>query len=258
MSQLPEIFNYQEHNIRVILKDGQPWWVAKDVCEVLEFANHNETLKRLDGDEKGVSSIDTPGGEQEMLIVNEPGLYCLILGSRKPEAKVFKRWITHEVIPSIRKHGAYLTPEKIEEALLNPDVIIDLATKLKEERVKRVQAEKQLEESKPKVLFAEAVTVSSSSILIGELAKLIRQNGIDIGQNRLFLWMRENGYLCKQKGENFNLPTQYAMDLGLFEIKKTVTNNPDGSSRVNRTPVVTGKGQIYFINKAVKVFDKIA
>ena len=252
MSQLPQVFNYQEHNIRVILRDGQPWWIAKDVCEVLEINQTTRAVERLDDDEKGMSLIHTPGGEQEMLTVNEPGLYSLILGSRKPEARVFKRWITHEVIPSIRKHGAYLTPEKIEEALLNPDVIINLATKLKEERTKRVQAEKQLEESKPKVLFAEAVTVSSSSILIGELAKLIRQNGIDIGQNRLFLWMRENGYLCKQKGENFNLPTQYAMDLGLFEIKKTVTNNPDGSSRVNRTPKASGKGQIYFINKFLK------
>src|SRR5690606_41025388 len=189
------------------------------------------------------------GRQGETNVVNEYGLYSLVLGSRKPEAKEFKRWITHEVIPSIRKHGAYMTPETIEKVLSDPDTIIQLATTLKEERAKRMQAEALIEKQRPKVLFANAVETSENSILVGELSKILRQNGIDIGQNRLFRWLRENGYLCKQRGENYNLPTQYAMDLGLFEIKKRTINNPDGSVRVTRTPKDTGKGQIYFINK---------
>src|SRR5690606_15010770 len=232
--------------------DNEPWFVAKDVAGILGF-EHTPTMTRtLDEDEKGVHIIHTLGGEQQMTIINEPGLYSVILKSRKPEAKQFKRWVTHEVIPSIRKHGAYMTPEKIEEVLTDPDTIIKLATTLKEERQKRLEAEKKIEQQKPKVLFADAVETSESSILIGELAKILRQNGIDIGRNRLFQWLRENGYLCRQRGEQYNLPTQYSMDLGLFEIKKRTINNPDGSVRVTRTPKVTGKGQIYFVNKFLK------
>ena len=176
----------------------------------------------------------------------------IVLEKYRKQGKQFKRWITHEVIPSIRKHGAYMTPETIEKVLSDPDTIIKLATTLKEERQKRLEAEKIIEQQKPKVLFAEAVETSESSVLVGELAKILRQNGIDIGRNRLFRWLRENGYLCKQRGENYNLPTQYSMNLGLFEIKKRIINNPDGSVRVTRTPKVTGKGQIYFVNKFLK------
>ena len=189
MNQLQKVFNYGMNEVRTIVKGEDVWFVAKDVCDVLEIKNSRDALGRLDDDEKGVALTDTPGGKQEMVIVNEPGLYSLILGSRKPEAKEFKRWITHKVIPSIRKHGGYLTPEKIEEALLNPDTLIQLATNLKVEREKRLEAEKVVQEQRPKVIFADAVGASKTSILIGELAKLLKQNGIDTGQRRLFDWL---------------------------------------------------------------------
>lgn len=253
MNHLQKVFDFQGNKLRTLVINNQPWFVAKDVCEILEITNPTMALQRLDSDERAKFNL---GRQGETNIVNEPGLYTLILGSRKPEAKQFKRWVTHEVIPSIRKHGAYMTPEKIEEVLMNPDTIIQLATTLKEERQKRLEAEKTIEQQKPKVLFADAVETSESSILIGELAKILRQNGIDIGQNRLFVWLRENGYLIRQKGESYNLPTQYSMDLGLFEIKKRTINNPDGSVRVTRTPKVTGKGQIYFVNKFLSLKEK--
>lgn len=257
MNHLQKVFDFQGNQLRTLVINNQPWFVAKDVCDILNHSNHKVAISRLDVDEVSkVYLADSLGRRQLTNVVNEPGLYALILTSNKPEAKQFKRWVTHEVIPSIRKHGAYMTPEKIEEVLMNPDTIIQLATTLKEERQKRLEAEKTIEQQKPKVLFADAVETSESSILIGEMAKILRQNGIDIGQNRLFQWLRENGYLCRQKGENYNLPTQYSMDLGLFEIKKRTINNPDGSVRVTRTPKVTGKGQIYFVNKFLSLKEK--
>lgn len=247
MNQLTKMFN--GHQLRIVEQNNEPWFVAKDVCNILKHSNSRVALSRLDDDEKGVSKVYTPGGQQNMNIVNEFGLYNLVLTSNLPEAKQFKRWITHEVIPSIRKHGAYMTPETLEDALLNPDTLIKLATNLKEEQEKRKQAEKTIEEQKPKVLFADAVETSESSVLVGELAKILKQNGVDIGQNRLFKWLRNEGFLIKQKGENYNLPTQRSMEQGLFEIKKRTINNPDGSIRTTRTPKVTGKGQIYFVKK---------
>lgn len=248
MEALQVFKNNQFGQVRVIERNGEPWFVAKDIADILEFSDTSAMTRTLEEDEKGMHNIQTLGGNQEMIVINEPGLYSSILRSRKPEAKQFKRWITHEVIPSIRKHGAYMTADSIQRALTEPDFLIQLATRLKEEQEARAQLAATLEEQKPKVLFAEAVEVSKSSILIGELAKILKQNGIDIGQNRLFTWLRKEGYLCRS-GENYNLPTQYSMDLGLFEIKKTTINNPDGSVRVTRTTKVTGKGQIYFINK---------
>lgn len=244
MNQLTKVFD--GHQLRIIEKDGDPWFVASDVCKILELSNPSMAVNRLDEDERSKFNL---GRQGETNVVNEYGLYNLIIGSRKPEAKQFKRWITHEVIPSIRKHGAYMTPEKIEEVLLNPDTIIKLATDLKEERERRQKAEQTIQNQKPKVLFAEAVETSESSILVGELSKILRQNGIDIGQNRLFKWLRDNGFLIKKKGESFNLPTQRSMDMGLFEIKKRTISNPDGSVRTTTTPKVTGKGQVYFVNK---------
>lgn len=246
MNQLQQVFNYQNNQVRTVVKDDELYFVAKDVCEVLRI-DPSQT-RRIDNDEKGVCLIQTPGGHQEMLAVNESGLYSLILGSRKPEAKQFKRWVTHEVIPSIRKHGAYMTPDMIEKVLTDPDTIIKLATNLKEEQTKRIAAETQIERDRPKVLFAEALEVSNNSILIGELAKLLKQNGINIGQNRLFDTLRKEGYLGR-KGEYYNLPTQRSMELKLFEIKTYTINNPDGSVRTTRTTKVTGKGCIYFVNK---------
>lgn len=251
MNQL-QIFNFNENQVRTILINNEPWFVAKDVCEILEITNPTMALQRLDNDERAKFNL---GRQGETNIVNEPGLYTLILGSRKPEAKEFKRWITHEVIPAIRKHGAYMTPETIEKVLTDPDTIIKLATNLKEERAKRMAAEALVEKQKPKVVFAKAVETSDDTILVGQLAKIIAQNGIKIGQNRLFQWMREHGYLGK-KGAHYNEPTQYSMELGLFEVKERTVNNPDGSVRITRTTKVTGKGQIYFVNKFLSLKER--
>lgn len=248
MNQLQNIFHYNGMKLRTVFINDEPWFVAKDVCDILEIGNPSMALERLDADEKGISSIETLGGVQNVATVNEPGLYSLVLGSRKPEAKQFKRWVTHEVIPSIRKHGAYMTQDTLEKALTSPDFLIQLATKLKEEQQRRIAAETKIQLDKPKVVFAESLENSKNTILVGELAKLLKQNGVDIGQNRLFEWLRKEGYLGN-KGEYYNLPTQKSMELGLFEIKVTTVNNPDGSIRVTKTPKVTGKGQIYFINK---------
>lgn len=182
-------------------------------------------------------------------LIPEPLVYKLAFKAQNDVAEKFQDWLAIEVIPSIRSHGAYMTPETIEQALLNPDTLIKLATNLKEEQEKRALAEQIIEEQKPKVLFAEAVETSKSSVLIGELAKIIKQNGFNIGQNRLFEWLRTNGFLIKRKGEGYNLPTQRSMDQGLFEIKKRTINNPDGSIKTTRTTMVTGKGQIYFVKK---------
>jgi anti-repressor protein len=250
LNQLTKIFHFGANQVRTILLNNEPWFVAKDVCDVLEIKNTSDALKRLDADE--VTRFNLGGLSGEANLVNEAGLYSLILGSRKPEAKQFKRWITHEVLPTIRKHGAYMTDDALEKTLQDPDYIIGVITALKDEKQKRIAAEQTVEIQKPKVLFADAVEMSESSILIGELAKILKQNGVEIGQRRLFEWLREKGYLIRKKGEEFNNPTQKSMELGLFEITKRTINNPDGSVRVTRTPKVTGKGQIYFINKFLK------
>ena len=160
-------------------------------------------------------------------------------------AKRFKHWVTSEVLPSIRKHGVYA----VDELLANPEMAIKAFTALKEEREKNKVLEADNQRMKPKEIFADAVSTSHTSILIGDLAKLLKQNGIETGQKRLFDWLRENGYLIKRKGSDWNMPTQKSMDLGLIEIKESTVNNPDGSVRINKTPKVTGKGQQYFINK---------
>lgn len=247
MNELQIFNNNQFGEIRTTIKDGEPWFVAADVCRALEIANNRDALTRLEQDEKGVALTDTPGGTQEVTIVNEPGLYALVLGSRKPEAKAFKRWVTHEVIPSIRKHGMYATPITIEQMIADPANAIKVFSALKQEQERRKELEATVEHNAPKVLFAEAVQASHDSCLVGQLAKMIRQNGKPIGANRMFTWLRDNGWLCK-KGENWNMPTQKAMEAGYFEIKETVIANPDGSTKITRTPKVTGKGQIYFIN----------
>ena len=245
-----QIFNSPEFGaIRTIEKDGEPWFVGKDVAAALGYKEPTKAAReKVDDDDKGVSKIDTPSGIQEMTIINESGLYSLVLSSKLPTAKKFKRWVTNEVIPSIRKHGAYMTPETLEKVLLSPDTLMQLAQNLKDEQEKRKALEAQIESQKPAVLFTGAVETSKTSILIGELAKMLKQNGINIGQNRLFEWLRQNGYLIKRNGTDYNMPTQRSMDMGLFEIKETTINNPDGSIKISKTPKVTGKGQVYFIN----------
>lgn len=244
-----KIFENSEFGaVRVVDVNGEPWFVAKDVCECLELTNTSQTLSYLDDDEKGITTNDTPGGAQEMSIVSEAGLYSLILRSRKPEAKAFKRWITHEVLPAIRKHGGYLTPAKLEEALTDPDTIIRLATDLKAEREKRRKLEAQAAADRPRVVFAESIEVAKTSILVGEMAKLIKQaTGRDMGQNRFFEWLRANGYLHKQ-GSQKNMPTQRCIDAGWMEIKEGTRIGSGGECHITRTPKITGKGQIYFVN----------
>lgn len=200
----------------------------------------------------------TQSGIQPIKYGKESEVYRLTMKSKLPNAEKFQDWVCDEVLPSIRKHGAYMTQETLEKALTSPDFLIQLATNLKEEQQKRIEAEKkvevaekQIEQDAPKVLFANAVTTSQRSCLVAELAKILQQNGVNIGQNRLFAWMRENGYLCS-KGQYYNQPTQKAMDLGLFELKQTTINKPDGSILVSTTTKVTGKGQVYFVDRFLR------
>ena len=257
MHELTVFENEAFGDVRAIARNGDPWFVAKDVCECLELGNPRSSLALLDEDEKGVHSVDTPGGKQEMTIVSEPGLYSLILRSRKPEAKAFKRWVTHDVIPSIRKRGLYATPQTVEAMLADPDTAIKLLTSLKEERAKSAALAAKVEQDAPKVLFADSVAASRSSILIGDLAKLLVQNGVKIGQNRLFVYLREKGFLI-QSGSRKNTPTQRSMEMGLFEVKEYLVHNPDGSTRTRFTTKVTGKGQLYFVKKFLSANTPVA
>ena len=251
MNEIQIFHSYQFGQVRTVIKDDQPWFVASDVCKALELDKTWNALQRLDADEKGTTSISTPGGKQDMSIINEPGLYALVLGSRKPEAHAFKRWITHEVLPDIRKRGMYATGGFVEKAINDPDSMIQMLREYKAEKERREALEYQMLLDAPKVLFAESVEGSRQNILIGELAKLLKQNGVNIGQNRLFELLRKEGYLCSAPGM-YNIPTQRSMEMKLFEIKERTVLNPDGSNRLTRTPMVTGKGQIYFINHFLK------
>ena len=241
----PQLFNFEGNDVRTLNRDEQIWFSAPDVAKALELSNTTVAVSSLDDDERAKFNL---GRQGDTNFISEPGLYKLIGASRKPAAKRFNRWVTHEVLPSIRKHGAYMTPETIEKAIYNPDFIINLATKLKDEQAKTAALIADNEAMKPKALFADAVATSHTSILIGDLAKLIRQNGVNIGQNRLFDWLRNHGYLIS-RGDRRNMPTQKAMDMEMFEIKERTFQNPDGSVRITKTTKVTGKGQQYLINK---------
>lgn len=245
-----QIFNYKDNQVRTVEVNGETWFVLKDVCAVLGIVNHKMTAQSLEEDEVSQTYLtDSLGRQQKTTIISESGLYHVILRSDKPEAKPFRKWVTSDVLPSVRKHGAYMTPEVIEQTLTDPDYIIRLATTLKEEQQKRKALEQQAEADRPKVLFADAVSTSHTSILVGELAKLLRQNGVDIGQNRLFSWLRNNGYLIRRSGTDYNMPTQRAMEMGLFSIKETAITRSDGSVTVSKTVKVTGRGQTYFVDK---------
>lgn len=235
-------------NVRVVEADGAVEFCGKDVAIALGYSNANDALKRHC---KGVVKrypLRTPGGTQDARFISEPDLYRLIAHSKLPNAQKFESWIFATVLPSIRKHGGYLTPEKVEEALTDPDTIIRLATNLKEERAKRQELEVENRELAPKALFADAVAASDDTMLVGELAKLLASNGINIGQNRLFAWLRGNGYLMKD-GSWKNMPTQRSMDMGLFVVKETAITHADGHVTLSRTPKVTGKGQRYFVGR---------
>lgn len=257
MSELQIFENADFGSVRTLMINDAPYFVGKDVAEILGYSNLNEAIQdHVDEEDKlnskTLSSFTFDLGQRGGWLINESGLYSLILSSKMPNAKKFKHWVTAEVLPSIRKHGAYMTPETLEQAILNPDTMIQLCTALKEEREKRTVLEHQAEKDKPKVLFADAVTASHTSILVGELAKILKQNGVDIGQNRLFAVLREKGYLIKRKGTDWNMPTQRSMEMKLFEIKETVISHADGHTSVNKTVKVTGTGQQYFINLFLK------
>ena len=200
---------------------------------------------------KGVTVLETPtqSGVQPIKYGKEGEVYRLTMKSKLPNAEKFQDWVCNEVLPSIRKHGAYMTDNVLEQAISNPDFMIGLLQNLKEEQKKRIEAEAKIELDKPKVLFSEAVTTSKTSILIGDLAKIIKQNGVEMGQNRMFSWLRDNGYLIKRKGSDFNMPTQKSMEMKLFEIKETAITHSDGHITINKTPKVTGTGQVFFVNK---------
>lgn len=241
-----KLFNFENHEVRTTLINDEPWFVGKDVADCLGYANPRKAIAdHVDDEDKGVTKCDTLGGVQNLAVINESGLYSLILSSKLESAKRFKRWVTSEVLPQIRKSGAYLTDEKAYDITHNPNSLADLLLQAGEQLKKKDIV---INEMKPKALFADAVASSHTSILVGDLAKLIKQNGYDIGQNRLFAWMKDNGYLIKG-GDRKNMPTQKSMELGLFEVKERTIANPDGSVRITRTPKVTGKGQQYFINK---------
>ena len=256
MENAIQIFtNEQFGSFRALKIDGKDYFVGKDIADILGYVNARDAIKKhVDEEDKGVSQIATSSGVQEMIVINESGLYSLILSSKLPKAKDFKHWVTSEVLPAIRKYGIYATPVTIDKIIEDPTFGIKLLTALQQEREQLKQAKNLLEEQKPKVIFADAVETSDNSILIGELAKLLKQNGVEIGQNRLFDWLRENGYLIKGNRADKNAPTQAAMEMKLFEVKERTINNPDGSIRITRTTKVTGKGQVYFINKFLKNF----
>lgn len=249
-----QIFESPEFGqVRTVVIENEPWFVGKDVANILGYANTKDAISsHVEEDDKTIiqrsenTTLEIPN--RGLTFINESGLYSLIFSSKLPNAKKFKRWVTSEVLPTIRKHGMYAT----EELLDNPDVAIAAFTALKAEREKRKLLEAQIETDKPKVIFAEAVDAAQTSILVGDLAKLLKQNGVNTGQKRLFEWLRTNGYLISRKGNDYNSPTQKSMELGLFEIKERTINNPDGSIRITKTPKVTGKGQVYFINKFLK------
>ena len=240
------VFSHEEFgNIRTITRNNEVWFVAKDVCDVLEIGNASEALRGLDDDERSTIRITEGGPERN--IINESGLYSLILRSRKPEAKRFKKWVTSEVLPTIRKYGVYMTEDRIEEVLFNPDAIIRIATQLKEERELRQKAEEKIAMDAPKVLRSEMVLASDDSIPIGTLANILNQNGIDIGRNRLYEKLRSLGFLIKQPGSRWNHPRQEYLDSGLFELEENTYVDPEGNVRVSYITRVTGEGQTFFI-----------
>lgn len=238
-----QLFNFESHEVRSLLLNNEPWFVGKDVAEALGYSKaRNAIATHIDSEDKKDAPIQgTLGGVQEMTIINESGLYSLVLSSKLPSAKKFKRWVTSEVLPALRKTGQYQVKELSGSELM--------AKALIEAQSVLAAKDKVIEEMKPKVVFADAVATSHTSILVGELAKILKQNGIDMGQKRLFAWLREKGYLIKRQGTDYNMPTQKAMDLGLFEIKEGSYVNGSGVNITTKTPKVTGKGQQYFINK---------
>ena len=231
-------------------ESGKALFCGSDVAKALGYVNTKDALARHCRDD-GVAFhdlIDSMGREQQAKFINEGNVYRLITHSKLPAAQQFESWVFDEVLPTIRRHGAYMNDSTLEQALTSPDFLIQLATKLKEEKAKRIELEAKIEQDKPRVLFAQAVETAKTSILVGDLAKILKQNGVETGQKRLFERLRQDGYLIKD-GNSRNMPTQRAMEMGLFEVKESTVSNPDGSIRVTKTTKITGRGQSYFVNK---------
>lgn len=240
-----QLFAFEGSQVRALEIENEPWFVGKDVAKILGYSNSRDALKRyVDDEDKGVAKLDTLGGKQNQTIINESGLYSLILSSKMPNAKKFKHWVTSEVLPAIRKHGAYMTDQKAFDVVHNKNGLADL---LQQAADQLKQKDIQIEEMKPKAMLADAITASETSILVGEMAKILKKDGVNTGQNRFFKWLRENGYLIKRKGTDYNMPTQKSMNLKLFEIKeRTIVDG--NSTRIVKTPKITGNGQQYFTN----------
>lgn len=253
------LMKFEDRNVEVFEFNGQVLFNPYHVAECLDITDVKSSIRNFN--EKQVIKL-TNSKMHDMHFrklhntgenfLTESGVYKLIFKSKKKEAEKFQDWVTDEVLPTIRKHGVYMTENTLEKALTSPDFLMQLATSLKEEQEKRRLLEEEKKVNTPKVIFADAVSTSHTSILVGELAKLLKQNGVDTGQNKLFIWLRENGYLIKRKGSDYNMPTQRAMEQELFEIKETPIVHSDGHITVSKTTKVTGKGQQYFINKFIK------
>ncbi len=251
-----QLFKFEGNKVRTLKIDNEPYFVGKDVAKILGYALPTKAIQDHVDKEDQKSEIVNKSqffqngtGFMSVDLITESGVYSLIFSSKLPRAKKFKRWVTSEVLPAIRKHGAYMTDEKAFDVVNNKDGLASLLQQAADQlRAKDIQIEKM----KPKALFADSVATSKSTVLIGELAKILRGNGVDIGATRLFRWMREHGYLINRKGSDWNMPTQRSMNLGLFKIKETTINHSNGTTSISKTPKVTGKGQQYFINKFLK------
>lgn len=247
-----KLFNNPEFGeVRAVSINNDPWFVGKDVAQVLGYSDTNKAIAmHVDEEDKLNDKTALSLGQRGGWLINESGLYSLILSSKLPGAKKFKHWVTSEVLPSLRKHGGYIAgQEELSDTELIAKALLVADRKIKEKDQQIRQLTDKAEEMRPKALFADSVAAANNSILIGELAKLLRQNGVDTGAKRLFAWMRDNGYLVKRKGADYNMPTQRSMELKLFQIKETVINHSDGNTTVSKTVKVTGKGQVYFLNK---------
>ena len=257
MDELKIFQSPQFGTIRTLTIENEPWFVGKDVAEILGYtATRNAITAHVDNEDKLTHRISAPGQMREMTVINESGLYSLILSSKLPKAKEFKRWVTSEVLPSIRKTGGYIAGanEMSDEEIMAKALLIGKRTiEQQKERIKQLESD--TTRMKPKEIFADAVSASKQSILVGELAKLLRQNGVEIGQNKLFAWLREHGYLIKAKRSDYSMPTQRSMNMKLFEIKETAITHSDGHVSVNKTVKVTGKGQVYFVNLFMKAVE---
>lgn len=263
MNQL-QMFNFENHQVRILEKDGEPYFVGKDIAQLLGYSNPRDALsKHVESEDKGVAKCDTLGGAQNLTVINESGMYSLVLSSKLESAKRFKRWVTNDVLPSIRKHGAYLTPETLEQTMQDPDFLIGILNGLKEEQEKRKQAEFQvwqanqiIEQDKPYTNFGKVVSMSDGAINIGILAKMLYdKHGINIGRNKLIAWMRDKGFLIKQKGAEKNLPQQKYIEHGWFKVRPTIVKRTHGDIQTGTT-LITGKGQVEIANILISELSK--